>query len=150
MNFTKPIALAVLSGFILFSCKKNDTPPATPSSLLSRKWKESDVTVVIGGVPSSVFSQQQVCQVDNIYEFVANNTFSITEGTTKCSPTDPDVAATGSWALQDNNTKLSITDNVNGTQVFNLVTLTSSSLVLSDSVVISGVHTLGTLYFKPQ
>jgi hypothetical protein len=136
-------ALALL--MLSMACKK-DSPSA--AQMLSRAWIETDVTLSANGATQSVFSQQKVCETDDIYTFAANGSITITEGATKCNSSDPDIKGIGTWTLESNNTKLAINDNVNGAQTFNVEKLSSTQLVLSDTATISGLLTTGTLYFK--
>jgi uncharacterized protein affecting Mg2+/Co2+ transport len=136
---------ALLFFCLAIACKK-DSP--THTQLLSRNWIQTDITLTANGATQSVFAQQSVCDSDDIYGFKADGTLTITEGATKCNPSDPDIKGTGNWTLDANNTKLSITDNTNGAQTFTLEKLTSTDLVISDTATISGLLTKGTLYFK--
>lgn len=129
------------------ACKK-DSP--TPSQMISRSWIQTDITLTVNGATQSIFSQQSVCDADDIYAFTANGSLTINEGATKCDPADPDVKGTGTWAFGTNNTTLAISDNVNGTQTFNIEKLSTTELVISDTATISGLLTKGTLYFKAK
>jgi hypothetical protein len=130
---------------LAIACKK-DSP--SPAQLLSRNWIQTDITLTANGATQSIWAQQSVCDADDIYGFAAAGTLTITEGATKCNPSDPDIKGTGTWTLESNNTKLSISDNVNGAQVFTVEKLSATDLVISDTVTISGLFTKGTLYFK--
>jgi Lipocalin-like domain len=148
MKNLKPLALVAAIAIFLFACQKSG-PAISGNSLLVRNWKQTDLTLTVNGATQSIFSQQSVCKVDNIYSFSANNKFAVTEGATKCSPSDADTAVAGTWSLVDNNTKLSLTDG-SGPHLFVVETLTGSELVLSDTATVRGLLTKGTLYFQPQ
>ena len=132
---------------LAIACKKDSL---TPAQMLTRNWIQTDITLTANGATQSIFAQQSVCDVDDIYAFAATGTLTITEGATKCDPADPDVKGTGNWALESNNTRLAISDNLNGTQTFTVEKLTASELVISDTATISGLQTKGTIYFRAK
>jgi len=148
MKNLKIFSIVALTTLVLFACKKEDKPSA--SQLLSRNWKQTDLILTVNGASQSVFSQLDACSTDDIYQFKSDGTLTISEGATKCNPTDPDVYASGTWQFQSNNTKLALNDNANGQQVFNVESLSATDLVLSDTTTISNVLTKGTFYFKAQ
>ena len=152
MAIRSVFALLSLTVILLMGCKKNDSSPLPPTatSLLSRNWKQNDILLTANGMSQSVFSQQQACQTDNIYTFNTDGSVNVNEGATKCNAADPDIAATGTWQLQNSNTKLSITYNTTGNRIFTLESLSATDLIISDTMTVSGFLTKGTLYFKAQ
>jgi hypothetical protein len=149
MKNTRILGLTLLPMILALSCKKNDPAP-TASELLSRNWKQTDLILTANGASQSIFSQLSICEADNIYQFKSDGTLNITEGATKCDPADPDIAASGTWQLQENNTKLALSDDVNGTQKFTIESLSATDMVISDTATVSGLLTKGSFYFKAQ
>ena len=148
MKNIRPWAIAAIVAITLFACKKSDSGGSS-TSLIVRNWKQTDITLTVNNVTQSIFSQQTVCDVDNIYTFLVDGKLAVTEGATKCNPADADTVVSGNWSLLENDKKLSITDG-SGTQFFVVESLSASDLVLSDTATVSGLLTKGTLYFKAQ
>lgn len=107
--------------FLFNSCSKDDTG-ATVS--IVGDWIQTGSA--INGV-SDWETDWDDCEKDNIISFLANGTFSVSEGPTKCDPNDPDVTDIGTWSLSADNKILT----VNGFDIE--VTLSSSTLLFEDS-----------------
>jgi hypothetical protein len=94
--------------FLASGCSKDEAQP-TPEELITKSWIHTDLLATIGGVSQSVYADQyNACEQDNIYSFSADGTFSVTEGSLKCDPSDPDVFTTGTWQLLENGKKIII------------------------------------------
>jgi hypothetical protein len=87
---------------------------------------------------------------DDIYKFANNNTYQITEGATKCDPSDPDIYDAGTWTFIDNETKIKLSSAGGGSDTLNIQELTSTSLKVSSTVDVSGTPTEATLVFSPN
>jgi hypothetical protein len=48
------------------------------------------------------------CELDNITRFLADGSYQITEGATKCDPSDPDTYEAGVWTLNSAGTQLTM------------------------------------------
>lgn len=132
----KLILLFVISSLIL-SCGKDDGAKAkTKTDLLCQaSWKFSAATV--GGADVSSFLQP--CQKDNIVKFNTIGDGSLDEGASKCNSGDPQTT-TMSWSFQSNETQLQISTILftGGSNLFNVVTLTESQLVVSQNITVGG------------
>ena len=144
--------LGLSLGLILLTvmaCKKSDPQPSK-TDLLSKDWKLSDVLANVGGTPSSVFSFFDDCVKDDVYKFANNNTYQISEGATKCDPSDPDIYDAGTWTFLDSETKIKLSSAGGGSDTLNIQELTSTSLKVSSTVDVSGTPTEATLVFSPN
>ena len=126
----------------LASCSKKDdstpTPiPASPTELLTAKsWRISAETssTAITGSPTPIvqdeYANMKACERDDFTKFNTDKSATFDEGATKCSTTDPQTQ-TGSWSLNSANTQLTIKDPTQGsTIVFDVVTLSATTLSL--------------------
>jgi len=137
------------------SCDKDDDvvqTPVTRAQLLARSWKQTDLLASTpGGSPVSVFlTVMEACQRDNIWTFKSDGTYIVTEGATKCDPTDPDTTTTGTWQLIETDTKIIIDDVNEAPQTLSITELTSSSLKINGNISYGGSTINGTAVFQPQ
>jgi len=119
------------AALLAVSCGKDDDTPApkTKTQLLTQAtWKFKSATV--GGTDYS--SSLQACQRDNIYTFVANGTGTADEGATKCNAADNQTNPL-TWNFASNETILfiSVTLFTNTSNMFTLISLTETELVVS-------------------
>ncbi len=141
------IIAVLLAGFSVFtSCKQNDDPPPPTNTekMSSLPWKFSAATA--GGTDVSA-APQLACFKDNIITFTALGAGSINEGAIVCAPS---TSGSFTWTFQSAETQLN-TVSANplvpgGTNTFTIVSLTTSNLVLSQSVNI-GAPTVVTFTF---
>ena len=120
------LSIIFLFFFVLNSCKKEDTKSKT--DLITQKtWMIQKVESKDGNNPwEDDYPNWDACSKDDRYIFRANNTYEFNEGLTKCDPADPQIFDSGSWTFTDNETKLII-----GSDVFTIVSLTETNLILS-------------------
>lgn len=120
------IAVLLLAIALLNSCKK-DTPK-TKTELISQKtWLIQKFEEKIGTANwEDDFPNFDACSKDDQFIFRANNTYEFNEGPTKCSPSDPQIFASGAWAFTNNETKLNI-----GSDEFTIDKLDNTNLVIS-------------------
>ena len=133
----------IVLAFIVFvtGCGKDNTPPVvkTKTQLLTQStWKYKSATA--NGADASAFIQ--ACQKDNIYTFVSTGTGSADEGPTKCNAMDPQTTAF-TWSFQSNETLLFISTPLftGGSTTFNLVSISETELVVSQSININPAFT---------
>jgi hypothetical protein len=122
-----PVLLLLCFCVILFgNCKKSDIVTNT-DLITTGKWKISTATVVGVG---DVTSQIPACYLDNLYTFFSDGTGTIDEAGNVCSPS---TAGTFGWTFTNNETKLSMTNNLipGGTGEFNMVALSETTLTVS-------------------
>lgn len=143
----------LIIGLALFAigCSKsnNGTPAATKTQLISKTWKQTDILASLGGgVQTSVFTTAlTACQQDNLWQFKSDGTYTISEGPSRCPASTSDVVATGTWTFQENETKISFTDTVNGTQSFTILELTSTMMKLTGILTYQGAPVNVTVIF---
>jgi hypothetical protein len=111
----------LIVGAFLCACKKEDPKPsviAIDTNLLagesggSKTWLLTSITTVsFTGQTGSVSLTS--CITDNLYKFSNNGdqTYEVTEGGTKCIPSDPDVIESGNWALSPDGKVVMILSN---------------------------------------
>lgn len=133
---------AVVSSIIIAACSKDDnnTPQSAEAILTTNRWQLTAATVTIPGSSLSVnvYDSVPACNRDNFYIFASGGTVTIDEGASKCDPSDAQTT-TGSWQLLNNNTQIKTVDPITGqSTTANVVTLTSSKLVLQDTATYSG------------
>lgn len=138
MKIFSSLLLAAFTMLVFSNCKKEDGPvEKTKTELLtSGEWVHEssgadldkngtiDLTLEAAGVPQ--------CRLDNRLMFRTDNTAVADEGTTKCNTSDPQTTQFR-WQFADNQTTLSLSDNVftqlNGK--FVIRTLSSTQLSMS-------------------
>jgi Lipocalin-like domain len=150
-NFIR-VGTILLSSIILIigSCKKEVVVSRT--QLLSRDWQQTDlIASIAGSAPTSVFTTvMDACVRDNIWQFKADGTYSVSEGASKCNAADPDIATTGTWQLIDNDSKLVIDDVNELPQTFTITELTSASLKITGTEIIQGNSVTATAVFQSK
>jgi hypothetical protein len=128
------LLLALPALFFLSSCEKEKDadPPKTKTELISTgTWRYSSATV--GGINADPLLQ--ACQKDNTLLFVATGTGTVDEGATKCNSGDPQtIPFTWSFANAEAELNVSATLFTGGSTVFNIITLSESQLVLSQTI----------------
>ena len=122
---------------MIISCGKDDgsTKKSRTELLCQASWKFSAATV--GGV--DVSNNLQPCQKDNIVKFNTIGDGSLDEGASKCNSGDPQTT-TMNWSFQSNETQLQVSTILftGGSNLFNIVTLTESQLVVSQNITVGG------------
>jgi hypothetical protein len=125
------MSLAVIIAFA--SCGKEIEPPPTNTELItSASWKFQSATA--GGTDISN-NTAITCIKDDVITFSAAGIGTITEGTVVCSPT---TAASFTWSFQNTETTLNMSHGLfpGGSGTFNIVSLTESTLTVSQNVTI--------------
>ena len=125
--------LAISSLFVFSACEEDPDPPPqkTKTQLVSQSdWKFQSATY--GGVDISS-NPQIACFVDNIFTVSANGTGAVNEGAVTCNPS---TAGPFTWNFQTNETEIFISKALvtGGSNVWSLVTLTETNLVISQTV----------------
>lgn len=93
------------------SCKKEDKLSAT--QLLTRaNWKLVEyIQRIEGGAEENIFPDYPACKQDDIWSFIADNTYEIREGISKCDSDDVDLVQAGSWELLPGDTAIKINND---------------------------------------
>ena len=129
----------VLAGsLILNSCKKKEDEEATPSkaSMLAGTWKMTAFTCdppydLFGTPISDFFVFFQDCEKDDLLTVKSDKTYTFNEGATKCNTSDPDLKDTGTWLLSSDGKKVTIDSDSGDAEIYDLKSLTSSSMSIS-------------------
>lgn len=120
-RFSIPLLLVTM--IFIAGCSKEGN--ITKADLLSKAWKYKTFSAVAGALTIDVLSTLQPCELDDIYRFNSNKTYTIEEGATKCNASDPQIKESGSWRFNAAETKLYL-----GTDSVDIIDLTSTSLHL--------------------
>lgn len=100
-----------------------------------------------GNPPIDVSIQIPACYKDNVVSFTANGNGSV-QNTVPCTPTDT-TPATFTWSFQTNESVLSLNAPLfpGGSSSFNIVTLSETSLVISQDVIVPPATTPTNVVF---
>jgi len=150
--FSTKLALIALSALLIISigCSKEDKQP-TAAELLSKSWIQIDLLATVNGISQSVFADEyELCDQDNAYNFKSDGTFTVTENTTKCDPTDPEEVATGTWTILEDGKKLTITRTGEEPQTLDIEELTATSMKVSVTDNSIGIPVKATLVFRAK
>ncbi len=137
--------LVASMGIASTSCKK-DTVSATPTKtelLTNKNWIATAVTVSpalpIGGtLITDYYSQLPSCSKDDFIRFETPSTYKEDEGAVKCNNADPQTVI-GTWTFNGDQSVVTTSTATGGTQSYNIVEITDSSLKYSVAVVSNGV-----------
>lgn len=116
---------------------KSFTVNGTKKYFITRTtWKFSNAKVGLTDVSAFL----QTCQKDNILTFAAAGTGTNDEGATKCNAGDPQTTPF-TWNFVASETQLFISSTLftGGSNTFNIVTLSSTQMVLSQTITLSGI-----------
>lgn len=116
-------SLLLITILAVAGCSKETN--ITKTDLLSKAWKYKTFSAVAGALTIDVLSTLQPCELDDIYRFNSNKTYTVEEGATKCNSSDPQIKESGSWRFNAAETKLYL-----GTDSVDIIDLTSTSLHL--------------------
>jgi hypothetical protein len=117
-NYLLLLAVAATVGFT--SCGKDDdsaNPTKSKTDLISASgWKLSSLTISPAidlngdGTPDSDLTPfVSACNKDDVTIFKSDKTYTMDEGATKCSATDPQVFENGTWAFSADESKITLT-----------------------------------------
>jgi hypothetical protein len=104
------------------ACKKSSTNSNTPKSkteLLTQKtWKTTNQEFGNGSswIQNPDWTNAEACERDDLLVLRTNMTYEENEGASKCDPAHPQIIDEGTWAWQENETKVAI-DGMVGTIV---------------------------------
>lgn len=122
----------------------------TPAFLTIGNWRKKRVMESINGAVTDIDFLNthliETCKKDDYYQFNLRGTYRLDEGPAKCNLTDPQVIEVGKWSFIDNGNKLQLyKEGAEKPQVFSIVSLTASSLILSQ-VALDGSRRTLTYY----
>jgi Lipocalin-like domain len=117
MKNTKLIAITffAICAIAVVSCKKKKTKTQLLSDIA---WKIAEARIQDDSTKqwTSILPLIDACELDNVWTYAAGNTYTITEGATKCNAADPDLVETGTWSFSDGEAKINI-QNAGGSVV---------------------------------
>ncbi len=128
-----PILASIIICFSGCEKDKNDTPEKTRTELISENtWKFQSAAAMGMDVSGSI----DACIKDNILTISANGTGAVAESTLVCTPS---TAGNFTWSFQSNETKIqsSVPLFPGGGTTFDIVTLTETTLVVSQEMTIA-------------
>ena len=126
MKLLKPIILLSVVSLFVYSCEKTENKPDNNNNNGSSKTKLELLTQKNWKVSSLVSSGQDLwnsfliesCNKDNQYRFRTDDSLSLYDMASKCSPTDPD-SSVSIYKLYNNNTQLILNVKLTSTNVLN-------------------------------
>lgn len=131
--------------------KKNEDAPVTRTSLLSRTWVMTGLTVspAIFG-QTNLLAGASACELDDITVFTAAGAYTVEEGATKCDPSDPQVYERGTWRFLNNETQLEMTETGSTPNVVNVTELNATRMVANFSQSLGGVNYTYTVTYTAR
>ena len=139
MNHFKTTSLFVAVAALILSfgsCSKDDNEnggsgSASKTTLLTNGgWIIQSIINTQGTNSQDEFDYFDACEKDDITIFNSNSSITWDEGATKCDPSDSQSFTEDAWALVSNETKLSFIYDGGGSDIMDIVTLSSSELKL--------------------
>lgn len=143
INWFLIVFLACLP-FVITSCSDDDDEEVTPA--IVGTWSLTRIDDSSNSQnPTTTAETGRACTFDDIFTFNVDNTFTFTEGASKCNESDPDEFQAGTWASSGNSFTIDITSAPNG--YFDVgasvsVTVSGNSLVLSQTLSGGGTYAL--------
>lgn len=139
--------LAVLFSAVLFigGCKKKDDP-SLRDIMLGSKWKLTAATIdpplTIAGSPvSNIYTQEAIipsCRRDDITIFTSDGKYTIEEGATRCSPTDPTINESGDWTISSDAKSVRLVPTGQAATNYTVISASSGELKLSAPASVTG------------
>ncbi len=139
MKFSKPILFITTVLMVsIASCSKESEK--SRKELLTDKgcWKLLKVEVLYNSANefedgTALFRSSQECKKDDCYNFGKDNSYTVTEGATKCTASDPDILKSGTWSITEDNRVL-ITEANNIKKYLRIETLNENTLIATDTI----------------
>ncbi len=156
MKFIYALTLSVAILFFAGCSKSGDGPSSSgaKATLTSGKWQITGGTVSLSypGIPTQTTDVATIlssCILDNYIIFETDGTGTTDEGATKCDASAPQVKKNnGTWSLQENDTKLIISDPASGlTVTCNILQLTDAGMKLQFAITNQGATSNTTYIF---
>jgi hypothetical protein len=129
------LLLPLLVLTLIFGCKKEDESENEPlrtkfDLLTSNGWRITNFLINGTDSTAALFS---TCELDNIFNYNSNYTYSIDEGPTKCQVGNPQIIETGVWAFANNQNLLVLEPGSNSEATYTILELTNANLKLEES-----------------
>lgn len=149
--YNKKVLFLILLTTLTFSCKKEKD--LTKTEIITQKpWKITAHTISPPidypgfGVISDFYALYYDCMKDDIWVFKPAGTYTMEEGATKCSPTDPTVWDMGTWSFNSDETVLTTSSSITGLSEYDLIKLTTSVMELQYQL----IDSVGNIYTVNQ
>lgn len=132
----KQVFISFLAVVCVASCKKHTPESRSNTQLItSQSWKLTALTQTLStGDVQDMFAPMSACYRDDEYVFKANQAYESNAGAAKCSSTDSQVFASGTWKFINNETEVERVTTAGlgiGVVVFKLLVLTETQLKLT-------------------
>ncbi|SRR6266496_117085 len=125
----KILGIITIIAILLPACKKGNDDNSKIQLLTSQEWRIIKSESKVNSDPfTDHYPSLPPCTQDDRYKFNTNNTYVLSEGASKCNPTDPDIIVTGTWHFTQSETKIQI----DGTESA-IDQLNGSSFIISNS-----------------
>jgi hypothetical protein len=146
MKFTSRNAAIFLFSVVILSglgaCKKDDPQSKSRTELITQSaWKlvKGESRTGAAGTWVDYTSTYSACEKDDNLVLNTSGSYELNEGATKCSPADPQIYETGTWAFQSNETEIKTTPTGSSTSdVSTIETLSESTLIVTSSYTTGG------------
>lgn len=146
---------------VAFACNKEDAEPKSNLELLTnnsqKSWKlEEGFILLQQSSRLSIIGSRPVCETDNLLLLRSDNTYDLTEGSTKCNVTDPNEIVKGAnWQISEDGKTLSVDRFVFtifeiNNAVFNISNISDDSFSGETQVEFQGSTYTGTVKFAAQ
>ena len=127
--FLKIFGIISMFSIVFPACKKGKDSDSKTQLLTNQEWKIIKSESKVNSDPFiDHYPSLPPCTQDDKYKFNTDNTYVLSEGASKCNPTDPDIIFSGTWHFTQNETKIQI-DGTEST----IDQLNSSSFIISNS-----------------
>jgi hypothetical protein len=127
------------------TCKK-DEAKSDAGTLTGKDWKMTAYTFTPQQQPGTdLYALMDSCVKDNLQHFNDDHTITQKNGAIKCDKSEPDTQSGGRWETIVDNNKLKVIDTVLDTTIYDIKTLTKTTLRLETNAFING--SMGTAAF---
>jgi hypothetical protein len=115
--------------------------------LTAVKWKATANTTLnkTKGTTTDNLAALPACQLDNFFQFQANNSLNLDEGPSKCAPADAQVIKY-TWALEKNETQLRFLQG-GGSSLGDVVQLTATAMQLRNTYFLDNQELVQTITY---
>lgn len=139
-SFRGPTLVLVASSALGLACCKKNSEPAPPEPSQRERWLTTPgwkldgfairETTAAGVVTTTNYplSNFDPCALDDLEYYHADKSFTVDEGTVKCSATYPGFLTKGTWAFAANETEIVVNPNQPGATSVHVQTLSATAL----------------------
>lgn len=130
MKRIRIILLVIALG--IFGCASKDEGLDLVNKLSAGAWVVRSINVAppLPLIGADYFSSFEPCAKDDLLVMSSDHTYERKEGATRCSSTDPEVYESGTWKLEDDNTKLIFISSQNVAEEFHIQVGQENELIL--------------------